>query len=362
MKKSKTRINTSKVVIIFSLILIVVIVLYTSLNSGIFNSDNIEIEGNKYVESEYIIKALEVNNNKNIFRYNIKDMEEILLNNKYIDKVEIKRLLPNTLKVSIIEKEIVANLYNDEIYCYIDKEGNFIDEIDDNNKDNEESSFDENSEYNKCLNLNNDGMMGYISIPKIDVKLPIYHSTDNEVLQKYVGHLEGSSLPVGGKSTHGVLAAHRGLPSSRLFTDLDRIEEGDRFYIYVLNQVLTYQVDRIYPMIDKNDKAKLTEALQTKEGEDYITLLTCTPYGVNTHRLLVRGKRVENSNESYDRKLNSNSNLWILGGAAVGIIATSVVLVILIRKGEKADWRSIAKAIREDWQNTYWASIVELVN
>ena len=137
MKKSKKRINTSKVVIIFSLILIVVIVLYTSLNSGIFNSDNIEIEGNKYVESEYIIKALEVNNNKNIFRYNIKDMEEILLNNKYIDKVEIKRLLPNTLKVSIIEKEIVANLYNEEIYCYIDKEGNFVDEIDENNKDNE---------------------------------------------------------------------------------------------------------------------------------------------------------------------------------------------------------------------------------
>lgn len=110
MKKNKKRINTSKVVIIFSLILIVVIVLYTSLNSGIFNSDNIEIEGNKYVESEYIIKALDINNNKNIFRYNIKDMEEILLNNKYIDKVEIKRLLPNTLKVSIIEKEIVANL------------------------------------------------------------------------------------------------------------------------------------------------------------------------------------------------------------------------------------------------------------
>ena len=137
MKKNKKRINTSKVVIIFSLILIVVIVLYTSLNSGIFNSDNIEIQGNKYVESEYIIKALEVNNNKNIFRYNIKDMEEILLNNKYIDEVEIKRLLPNTLKVSIIEKEIVANLYNEEIYCYIDKEGNFIDEIDENNKDNE---------------------------------------------------------------------------------------------------------------------------------------------------------------------------------------------------------------------------------
>ena len=234
------------------------------------------------------------------------------------------------LRFNITDDGFVSNNDNS-----VNNSDNDTDE--DNNKDNEESSFDENSEYNKCLNLNNDGMMGYISIPKIDVKLPIYHSTDNEVLQKYVGHLEGSSLPVGGKSTHGVLAAHRGLPSSRLFTDLDRIEEGDRFYIYVLNQVLTYQVDRIYPMIDKNDKAKLTEALQTKEGEDYITLLTCTPYGVNTHRLLVRGKRVENSNESYDRKLNSNSNLWILGGAAVGIIATSVVLVILIRKGEKAD-------------------------
>lgn len=137
MKKNKKRINTSKVVIIFSLILIIVIVLYTLLNSGIFNSDNIKIEGNKYVESEYIIKALDINNNKNICRYNIKDMEEILLNNKYIDKVEIKRLLPNTLKISIIEKEIVANLYNKEVYCYIDKEGNFIDEIDENNKDNE---------------------------------------------------------------------------------------------------------------------------------------------------------------------------------------------------------------------------------
>lgn len=187
------------------------------------------------------------------------------------------------LRFNITDDGFVSNNDNS-----VNNSDNDTDE--DNNKDNEESSFDENSEYNKCLNLNNDGMMGYISIPKIDVKLPIYHSTDNEVLQKYVGHLEGSSLPVGGKSTHGVLAAHRGLPSSRLFTDLDRIEEGDRFYIYVLNQVLTYQVDRIYPMIDKNDKAKLTEALQTKEGEDYITLLTCTPYGVNTHRLLVRGK------------------------------------------------------------------------
>lgn len=227
-------------------------------------------------------------------------------------------------KISYEEEKKKADEYNKGLRFNITDDGF--------KKDNKKSSSDENSEYNKCLNLNNDGMMGYISIPKIDVKLPIYHSTDNEVLQKYVGHLEGSSLPVGGKSTHGVLAAHRGLPSSRLFTDLDRMEEGDRFYIYVINQVLTYQVDRIYPMIDKNDKAKLTEALQTKEGKDYITLLTCTPYGVNTHRLLVRGKRVENSNENYDRKLNSTSNRWIFGGAIIAIIATLLVFIILFRK------------------------------
>lgn len=137
MKKNKKKINTSKVVIIFSILLIIVIVLYTALNSGIFNSKHIKIEGNKYVESEYIIKALDIKNDKNIFRYNIKDMEESLLSNRYIDKIEIKRLLPNTLKISIIEKEIVANLYNEEVYCYIDQEGNFIDEIDENNKNNE---------------------------------------------------------------------------------------------------------------------------------------------------------------------------------------------------------------------------------
>ena len=137
MKKNKKKINTSKVVIIFSLLLIIVIGLYTTLNSGVFNSENVEIKGNKYVESEYIIKSLDISNDKNIFRYNINDMEESLLDNKYIDEVEIKRSLPNTLKINIIEKEIVANLYNEEVYCYIDKEGNFIDKIDEDNKDNE---------------------------------------------------------------------------------------------------------------------------------------------------------------------------------------------------------------------------------
>ncbi len=136
MKKNKKKINNSKVVIIFTLLLAIVIVLYTALNSRVFISENIKIDGNKYVESDYIIKMLDINNKKNIFRYNIKDMKKSLLRNKYIDEVEIKRSLPNTLKINIVEKEIVANLYNEEVYCYIDKEGNFIDKIDEDNKDN----------------------------------------------------------------------------------------------------------------------------------------------------------------------------------------------------------------------------------
>lgn len=146
--------------------------------------------------------------------------------------------------------------------------------------------------YEQCLNLNHDGMMGYISIPKIQVELPIYHSTNKEVLQKYIGHQEGTSLPIGGAGCHAVLAGHRGLPSNRLFTDLDQIEVGDFFYIFVLDEKLTYKVDNIEPMIDKDDTTKLNEMLQAKDGKDYVTLLTCTPYGVNTHRLLVRGQRV----------------------------------------------------------------------
>lgn len=137
MKKYKKKINTTKLVIVFTLLLIIVIFLYIALNSKMFNSKNIEIEGNKYVDDNYIIKTLGITDNKNIFKYSIKDMEKILLSNKYIDSVKIKRSLPNTLEISIIEKEIAANLYNGNTYCYIDKEGNFIDKIDEDGKDNE---------------------------------------------------------------------------------------------------------------------------------------------------------------------------------------------------------------------------------
>ena len=142
--------------------------------------------------------------------------------------------------------------------------------------------------YNDTLNVSVGGMIGYLKIEKIGVELPVYHGTSSEVLNVGVGHLEGSSLPVGGESTHCVMSAHRGLPSSKLFTDLDRLEEGDTFQIVVLDQILTYMVDQVKVVLPTE-----TSDLQIIEGGDYCTLFTCTPYGINTHRLLVRGVRIE---------------------------------------------------------------------
>lgn len=142
--------------------------------------------------------------------------------------------------------------------------------------------------YWEILHLTEYGMMGYLKIDRIGVELPVYHGTSSEVLSFGVGHLEGSSLPVGGENTHSVMSAHRGLPSAKLFTDLDRVEIGDTFQIIMLDQILTYQVDQI-KIIEPN----VIEDLQIVEGKDYCTLFTCTPYGINTHRLLVRGIRIE---------------------------------------------------------------------
>ena len=146
--------------------------------------------------------------------------------------------------------------------------------------------------YYDTLDITNNNMIGYIKIERIGVELPIYHGTSDEVLNRGVGHLEGSSLPVGGENTHTVMSAHRGLPSSKLFTDLDRLEKGDTFQIVVLDQVLTYQVDSV-KVIEPDDVSDL----QIIDGGDYCTLFTCTPYGINTHRLLVRGVRIETIKE-----------------------------------------------------------------
>lgn len=146
------------------------------------------------------------------------------------------------------------------------------------------------AEYNNTLNVSGTGIMGYIDIPSITVQLPIYHSTDEEVLQIGVGHIEGSSLPVGGEGTHAVVSGHRGLRSAKLFTDIDQLSEGDIFKFYVLGETLTYQIDQIRIVLpdELND-------LKIEPGKDYVTLVTCTPYGINSHRLLVRGHRIENT-------------------------------------------------------------------
>ena len=144
--------------------------------------------------------------------------------------------------------------------------------------------------YNNTLDFNDTGNMGYINIPKIDVFLPLYHGTSESVLQTSIGHIEGTSLPVGGEGSHCVLSGHRGLPSARLFTDLDKLVEGDTWTMTILNETLTYECDQIR-VVEPTDLSDL----QIRPGRDYCTLVTCTPYGINTHRLLVRGHRIENA-------------------------------------------------------------------
>ena len=194
----------------------------------------------------------------------------------------------------------------------------------------------EDTEYWKVLNIAGDGVMGYLTIPKIHVELSIYHGTSDEVLETGVGHMNGTKLPIGGEGTHSVLSAHRGLPSAKLFTDIDQLGPGDRFYIHVLDEDLAYEVDQILPMVDKDDRDTLNEALQVVEGEDLVTLFTCTPYGVNTHRLLVRGHRVpydgelEKSETPVDTMVESIQNyymLYLLLGLAV-----TILVILLMRK------------------------------
>lgn len=172
-------------------------------------------------------------------------------------------------------------------------------------------------EYMALLNMEDDGIMGTIEIPKIGIRLPIYHTTFDDVLQNGVGHMEGSSLPVGGASTHCVLAGHRGLPSAKLFTDLDQIEEGDFFSLHVLNRTMFYQVDQIL-IVEPVE----TESLAIEEGEDYVTLVTCTPYGINTHRMLVRGKRVfpEDVPEAWSLVRGAAQTSWLLPVAVFAIV------------------------------------------
>lgn len=171
--------------------------------------------------------------------------------------------------------------------------------------------------YEQALDVTGTGIMGYITIPKIDVQLPIYHGTSPEVLNVAVGHLQGSSLPIGGVNTHAVISAHRGLPSAKLFSDLDRIDIGDTFEITVLNEVIRYSVDEIN-VVTPDDLSNI----QIVEGRDLVTLITCTPYGINTHRLLVRGTRIEtNNNEVHSVRV---------GAEAIQVEPTIVACIIAV--------------------------------
>lgn len=189
-------------------------------------------------------------------------------------------------------------------------------------------SESELSEYKNLLNADGTGMMGYITIPKIGVKLTIYHTVDDAVLQVGVGHLEGSSLPVGGSGTHCVLSSHRGLPSAKLFTELDRMKKGDVFYLHVYDQVLAYQVDNI-AIVEPNDYG----LLEIEEGKDLCTLFTCTPYGINTHRLLVRGHRVENVMDEKNLTVDAARVNPLVVASIIGLILYGIGYVVYrIRK------------------------------
>lgn len=186
---------------------------------------------------------------------------------------------------------------------------------------------EELAEYEDMLRIDDSGIMGYIQIEKIDCLLPIYHGTDDAVLQIGVGHIEGSSLPVGGAGSHCILSGHRGLPTARLFTDLDKIVEGDTFVIRTLDEVYTYEVDQIRIVLptDLSD-------LRIVSGEDYCTLVTCTPYGINTHRMLVRGRRVENAKEAKEILVSADSiripNYVVM--VAVGVPMLFLFLIALL--------------------------------
>ena len=180
------------------------------------------------------------------------------------------------------------------------------------------------STYSTTLDVTGTGIMGYITIPRIGVELPIYHGTSDAVLQVAAGHLEGTSLPVGGESTHAVISAHRGLPSAKLFTNLDQLEVGDTFTITVLDRVLTYEVDNISIVLPTE-----TDNLKVTEGKDYVTLMTCTPYGINSHRLLVRGRRIETPDKLKHIRVTSEATK-IEPIITAPIIALPLLLALLI--------------------------------
>lgn len=208
----------------------------------------------------------------------------------------------------------------------------------------EEEANRPNDAYEDVLNPYGDGLMGILDIPVINVRLPIYHYTTEQVLEKGVGHLPGSSLPIGGESTHSVLSAHRGLPSAKLFTDLDLVKKGDYFFINIMGEKLAYEVDFIR-IIEPDD----TSDLMIVEGEDYSTLFTCTPYAVNSHRLLVRGHRIDYSDELFENEFQKTTGLkwWYVAmqilSALLGLLVALIIAIVyrLHQKRKRKNLRNL---------------------
>lgn len=213
---------------------------------------------------------------------------------------------------------------------------------------NEEDEYVLSHPYDEVLDPNGDGLMGSIEIPKLKLKLAIYHGLSTEVLEKGVGHVEGTSLPIGGEGTHAVLAAHRGLPSAKLFTDLDQMEIGDIFLIHVLDKTLAYKVDQIKTVLPEE-----TDELEIEEGKDLVTLVTCTPYGVNTHRLLVRGVRTDyveqETEETPAQQLAKLDPVKVMiGGLVVLIILIIIIYIVVRRKNKKKNTEEIDSSTKEN--------------
>lgn len=197
--------------------------------------------------------------------------------------------------------------------------------------------------YEGSLQVSASEVMGYLEIDKIDVSLPIYHGTDESVLQSGIGHLQGTSLPTGGVNTHTVLSGHRGLPSSTLLTNLDQMEVGDQFNIHVMDHILTYEVDQIVTVLPEE-----MDNLQIVSGEDYATLVTCTPYGINTHRLLVRGKRIQTPTEKevIEPMIDKTLYYWIAGAA--GICIASILILLAVHGIRKKKARNKGQKRKKD--------------
>lgn len=215
--------------------------------------------------------------------------------------------------IFVVKQNQVIDEYNEQV---VDMDKSSIDQMkqeaqeynkvlaDPNYTQENENAINGNLAYSQLLNITNQ-QMGYVVIPKISLNQPLYHSTKDEILERGIGHLENTSLPVGGESTHCVLTGHTGVPGMMLFTDLEKMETGDKFYLKVLDEVLAYEVDQIKVVLPENQ-----DDLKIVPGEDYVTLITCTPYGINSHRLLVRGTRVQYNGEIDDEKtVNANTSI-----------------------------------------------------